>query len=91
MEAIKKIEQEVNNIRLQIYEETRTLTPAQRSERTNKAAEAMHKNSVSKLSHAQKKERFKSNFLCAFFLWIWHGFHVKIKHLKPLGQKGFVA
>ena len=40
MEAIKKIEQEVNNIRLQIYEETRTLTPAQRSERTNKVAEA---------------------------------------------------
>ena len=40
MEAIKKIEQEVNYIRLQIYEETRALTPAQRSERTNKIAES---------------------------------------------------
>ncbi|MDR1109976.1 MAG: hypothetical protein LBP92_04570 [Deltaproteobacteria bacterium] len=43
MMAISKIEQEVNHIRLQIYEETKGLTPAQRAERTNKIAEAAAK------------------------------------------------
>ena len=40
MKTISKIEQEVNQIRLAIYEETKDLTPAQRAERTNKIAEA---------------------------------------------------
>jgi hypothetical protein len=40
MKMISKIEQEINQIRLQIYEETKDLTPAQRAERTNKIAEA---------------------------------------------------
>ena len=39
MKSIRKIEQEINKIRLEIYEETKTLTPAQRAERTNKIAE----------------------------------------------------
>ena len=43
MKTISKIEQEVNHIRLQIYEETKDLTPAQRAERTNKIAEAAAK------------------------------------------------
>ena len=43
MNAIRKIEEDVNQIRLAIYEETRTLTPAQRAERTNKIAEAAAK------------------------------------------------
>jgi hypothetical protein len=43
MMTISKIEQEVNHIRLQIYEETKGLTPAQRAERTNKIAEAAAK------------------------------------------------
>ncbi|MCL1794758.1 MAG: hypothetical protein FWG34_12925 [Oscillospiraceae bacterium] len=40
MKAISPIEQEVNKIRLAIYEKTKDMTPAQRAERTNKIAEA---------------------------------------------------
>ena len=40
MKGISKIEQEVNQIRLNIYEETKNLTPAQRAERTNEIAKA---------------------------------------------------
>ena len=40
MKTISKIEQEVNQIRLGIYEKTKDMTPAQRAERTNKIAEA---------------------------------------------------
>ena len=40
MKTIRKIEEEVNQIRLKIYEETKDMTPAQRAERTNKIAEA---------------------------------------------------
>ena len=40
MKTISKIEQEVNQIRLTIYEKTKDMTPAQRAERTNKIAEA---------------------------------------------------
>ena len=43
MNSISKIEQEVNQIRLAIYEETKHMTPAQRAERTNKIAEAASK------------------------------------------------
>ena len=43
MKTISKIEQEINQIRLQIYEETKDLTPAQRAERTNTIAEAIAK------------------------------------------------
>ena len=34
------IEDEIDRIRLKIYEETKHLTPAQRAERTNKIAQA---------------------------------------------------
>ena len=40
MKTISPIEQEVNQIRLAIYEKTKDMTPAQRAERTNKIAEA---------------------------------------------------
>ena len=40
MKTISIIEQEVNQIRLAIYEKTKDMTPAQRAERTNKIAEA---------------------------------------------------
>ena len=43
MKKISSIEQEVNRIRLEIYEETKHMTPAQRAERTNKIAEALAK------------------------------------------------
>ena len=36
MKTISKIEQEVNQIRLAIYDETKDMTPAQRAERVNK-------------------------------------------------------
>ncbi|MCL1926409.1 MAG: hypothetical protein FWF95_04660 [Syntrophorhabdaceae bacterium] len=39
MKTSNTIEQEINRIRLEIYEETKNLTPAQRVERTNKIAE----------------------------------------------------
>jgi hypothetical protein len=43
MKSVSAIEQEVNRIRLEIYEETKDLTPAQRAERTNTIAEAAAK------------------------------------------------
>jgi len=43
MKTINKIEQEVNQIRLAIYEETKNMTPAQRAERVNKIGEAAAK------------------------------------------------
>jgi len=39
MKAISPIEQEINRIRLEIYEETKNLTRDQRIQRTNKIAE----------------------------------------------------
>ena len=43
MKTISMIEQEVNKIRLTIYEETKDMTPAQRAERVNKIGEAAAK------------------------------------------------
>ena len=43
MKTINKIEQEINQIRLRIYEETKNMTPAQRVERVNKIGEAAAK------------------------------------------------
>jgi len=40
MKKPNTIEQEINRIRLEIYEETKHMTPAQRAEHTNKIAEA---------------------------------------------------
>jgi len=43
MKTISKIEQEVNQIRLAIYEETKDMTPAQRVERVSIVGEAIAK------------------------------------------------
>jgi hypothetical protein len=43
MKTVSKIEQEVNQIRLRIYEKTKGMTPAQRAEHTNRIAEAAAK------------------------------------------------
>ena len=43
MKTISKIEREVNQIRLAIYEETKDMTPAQRAERVSKIGEAAAK------------------------------------------------
>jgi len=40
MRTISNVEQEIDKIRLEIYEETKSLTRKQRIERTNKIAEA---------------------------------------------------
>jgi hypothetical protein len=57
MMTISKIEHEVNHIRLQIYEETKGLTPAQRAERTNKIAEAAAKKYGFKIVENAKERR----------------------------------
>ena len=56
MKTISKIEQEVNQIRLAIYEETKDLTPAQRAERTNKIAEAAAKKYGFKIAASAKEK-----------------------------------
>jgi hypothetical protein len=43
MKTINKIEREINQIRLRIYEETKNMTPEQRVERVNKIGEAAAK------------------------------------------------
>ena len=43
MKTPNTIEQDLNKIRLQIYEETKNMTPAQRAERVNKIGEAAAK------------------------------------------------
>ncbi|MDR1060114.1 MAG: hypothetical protein LBL83_02620 [Clostridiales bacterium] len=43
MKAPNTIEHDLNIIRLQIYEETKDMTPAQRAERVNKIGEAAAK------------------------------------------------
>lgn len=43
MKSIRKIEQEVNQIRLKIHEETKDLTPEQYRERLDKITEAASK------------------------------------------------
>ena len=43
MKTPNTIEQEINQIRLRIYEETKDMTPAQRAERVNKIGEAAAK------------------------------------------------
>ncbi|MCL2500396.1 MAG: hypothetical protein FWE90_08675 [Defluviitaleaceae bacterium] len=56
MKSISSIEQEVNQIRIAIYEKTKNMTPAQRAERTNKIAEANAKKYGFKIV-ANAKER----------------------------------
>jgi hypothetical protein len=43
MKAPNTIEQEINRIRLQIYEETKDMTPQERAERVNRIGEAVAK------------------------------------------------
>ena len=43
MKSIKSTEQEVNKIRLKIYEETKNLTPEQYTERVRKISEEAEK------------------------------------------------
>ena len=51
MKTISKTEQEVNQIRLRIYEETKDMSPAQRVERVNRIGEAAAKKYGFKIVH----------------------------------------
>jgi len=53
MNTISKVEQEVNQIRLRIYEETKKLTPEQNKERLEKICIAAQKNTVLSVSREQ--------------------------------------
>ena len=55
MKTISKIEQEVNQIRLAIYEKTKDMTPVQRAERTNKIAEAVAQKYSFKIVQSAKR------------------------------------
>ena len=57
------IEQEVNKIRLQIYEETKTLTPLQRAERTNKIAEDIAQKYGFKIITSVKNDKLSDDLL----------------------------
>jgi len=43
VKTYKTVEQDINRIRLEIYEETKNLTPEQRKERLNKIVDAAQK------------------------------------------------
>jgi hypothetical protein len=57
MKTISNVEQEVNRIRLEIYEETKNLTREQRIERTNKIAEAAAQKYGFKIVASAKEKR----------------------------------
>jgi hypothetical protein len=50
------IEQDINKIRLAIYEETKDMTPAQRAERVNKIGEAAAKKYGFKIAASANEE-----------------------------------
>ena len=64
MKTPSTIEQDINKIRLAIYEETKDMTPAQRAERVNKIGEAAAKKYgfkiVASAKLAQKSQRTQS-------------------------------
>jgi hypothetical protein len=55
MKKPNTIEQEINQIRLAIYEETKNMTPAQRAERVNKIGEAAAKKYGFKIVESAKE------------------------------------
>jgi hypothetical protein len=55
MKTISPVEQEVNQIRLAIYEKTKDMTPAQRAERTNRIAEEAAKKYGFKIREGTKE------------------------------------
>ena len=61
MKTISKVEQEVNQIRLKIYEETKHLTPDQNKERLDKICEeAAKKYGFKRVSSANETDAIKS-------------------------------
>jgi hypothetical protein len=57
MKSIKSVEQEVNQIRLEIYEETKYLTPEQYTERVKRIGEtAAKKYGFDRIPYAVKRD-----------------------------------
>ena len=54
MTSYKTVEQEVNKIRLEIYEETKNITPSQYTERVRKIGEETAKNMGSSVLQTQR-------------------------------------
>ena len=62
MKTISKVEQEVNQIRLRIYEESKNLTPEQNKERLEKiCAAAQKKYGFKRIARANEPDRAVSN------------------------------
>lgn len=62
MKTINHIENEINQIRLRIYEETKDMTPEQRVERVNKIGEAAaEKYGFKRVESAREVERKLAN------------------------------
>ena len=62
MKTINNIENEINQIRLRIYEETKDMTPEQRVERVNKIGEAAAKKyGFKRVASAREVERVAVN------------------------------
>ena len=57
MKTISNIEQEINRIRLEIYEETKDLTREQRIERTNRIGETAAKKYGFKIVASAKEKK----------------------------------
>jgi hypothetical protein len=57
MKTPNTIEQDINKIRLRIYEETKEMTPAQRAERVNRIGEAAAKKYGFKIVASAKENR----------------------------------
>jgi len=56
MKTPNTIEDEIDRIRLEIYEETKDMTPAQRAERTNRIAETIAaKYHITRIARVEKK------------------------------------
>ena len=62
MKTTNNIENEINQIRLRIYEETKDMTPEQRVERVNKIGEAAAiKYGFKRVASAKEAERVLAN------------------------------
>ena len=61
MRMVSKIEQEINHIRLAIYEETKDMTPAQRADRVNRIGEAAAKRHGFKIATSANGNRILKN------------------------------
>jgi len=59
MKAINEIERDINRIRLQIYEETKNMTPSQRAERVNRIGEAAAKKYGFKIAVSARNREIK--------------------------------